>query len=201
MRFEEATYDETHQAIGQTDARSREADSRLIVQFTEESWHNKEKSAQEGRPIYEPRVYVMIMVPGDKDSVIHRPASEMDYARFPSQYQRYQNKQDQRHANGTPLRSVSFLTASQVKELEYFNVYTVEQLSNVPDVHAQKFMGIHKLKQLANDFLMAARDMAPLTALRAEMETKDAQLAAQSQAIEELKKQVKEMKAFLETED
>lgn len=196
MQFQEASFEETSMALdqqGRHDPRSREQDSKLVVMFTNKPWMDRAESAKAGRPIYVEKPYVMIMVPGDKDSIIDRPASQMDIDRFPTQYQRFLNKQDQKFGSGTPLTAVSFLTQAQAKELEFFNVYSVEQLANIPDVHAQKFMGFYRLKQLAEDFLKASREQAPLTAMREEMERKDAQLAAQQTAIDELKQQVKQL--------
>jgi hypothetical protein len=190
--FQEASFDETDMAMRRDqNPRSAEQDKHLIVLFTEEPWHDKSESAKQGRPIYTQRDFVLIMVPGDKDSVVKRPATQMDIDRFPMHYQRYKNKQEQRFGNGTPLRAVAFLSASQAKELEFFNVYTVEQLATIPDVHAQKFMGIHGLKKLANDYLTLAREQAPMTAMREEMEKKDQQIAAQAQAIDELGQRLK----------
>jgi hypothetical protein len=192
MRFEEASFDETHMAMQRDQSvRSSEQDKNLIVLFTEEPWHDKAESAKEGRPIYRQRDFVMIMVPGDKDSIVKRPATQIDIDRFPMHFQRYKNKQEQRFGSGTPLRAVAFLSASQAKELEFFNVYTVEQLAAIPDIHAQKFMGIHNLKKLANDYLTIAREQAPMTSMREEMEKKDQQIAAQAQAIEEMGQRLK----------
>ena len=189
--FGEATMEETQQAL--SNATVAQEDARLIVQFTQEPWHNKEKSAKEGRPIYDLRDYVMIMVPGDKDSIIHRPASQQDIDRFPVQFSRYKNKQEQRYGSGTPLKAVTFLNSAQAKELEYFNVFTVEQLAGMSDGNAQKFMGFQILRQAAQDFLAAAREAAPMTAMRAEMQTKDAQLEAQALAIADLQKRLQQL--------
>lgn len=189
--FGEATIEETELALG--NRTSSQEDARLIVQFTIEPWHDKAESAKQGRPIYSEREYVMIMVPGDKDSIIHRPASQMDIDRFPAQYQRFKNKAEQRYTSGTPLKAVTFLNSAQVKELEYFNVFTVEQLAGMSDANAQKFMGFSVLRQAANDFLTAAREQAPLTTMRAEMEQKDAQLKTQADAIADLQKRLKAM--------
>lgn len=192
MRLEEATLDMTELALN--NPKQQEADSRLLVQFSMEPWHNQEESAKQGRPIYDEIEFVMIMVPGDKDSIIHRPARAMERNRFALQYQRFKTKQSQTFGTGTPLRAVSFLKSNQVKELEYFNVYTVEQLAAMSDANAQQFMGMHRLRQMANDFLTASREAAPMTAMREEMAKKDEQLAAQAEAIKDLGQQIKEMR-------
>lgn len=192
MAREEASFDEMHMALSEQQGTS-EADKKLLVVFSIRPHHNQVKSAEQGRPIYEDRDYITIMVPGDKDSVIERPATDMDKARFRAQYRAFKDRQNQETVSGTPLRQVSFITASQAKEFEYFNIYTVEQLAGMPDSNAQRIMGAQRLKQLAADFLRAAESAAPLTAMREEMSQKDAQIAALVQSVETLKKQVAEL--------
>src|SRR5687767_106182 len=104
-----------------------EADKTLFVQFNLEPHQNQEKTAKEGRPIFEEREYIMIMVPGDKDSIVHRPAMESDKQRFWDRYDRWKRKIGDERGSGTPLKMVPWLNSSQVKELEYFNCYTLEQ--------------------------------------------------------------------------
>lgn len=162
-----------------------EADKALFVQFNLEPHQNMAKTALEGRPIFEEREYIMIMVPGDKDSIVHRPALDSDKRRFADRYDRWKQKVGHEVNTGTPLKMVPWLNSSQVKEMEYFNVYTLEQLAALSDTHAQKFIGINSLRQRAKDAVQAAKEAAPLSAIRAEIEAKDEQLAAALQAIKD----------------
>lgn len=191
----EASYEMTDQALGRS--QTDKADERLLVQFSMYPHPDKDESANQGRPVYKEIEYVMILVPGDKESIVHRPAWERDRQRFPRQYQAFRNKQQQEAVAGTPLRMVGFVTLGQIKELEYFNCYTVEQLANLPDAHASRFMGIQKLKQLATDYLNAAKETAPLTSMRAEMEKKDSQIAANEQAITEQARRIKALEELI----
>jgi hypothetical protein len=193
MRLTEATLEMTQNAFQQ----ENEADKRLLVQFSMFPVQDSAASAKEGRPIFKEVEYVMIMVPGDKQSVVHRRAEERDKFRFPKQYQAFLNKKSQETSNGTPLKAVTFLSLGQVKELEFFNVYTVEQLAEIPDAHASRFMGIQTLKQQAKDFLKAAREVAPLTAMRAELDKKENDLKAALHAIEEQGKRIKALEDAL----
>ncbi len=189
----EAPYDLTAAAFEKGD----KSDERLLVQFSMYPHPDRDATAKEGRPMFKEVLYVMIMVPGDKDSIVHRPAWEKDFQRFPRQYQAFQNKKAQESVAGTPLRSVGFLTLGQIKELEYFNCYTVEQLANMSDANTSKFIGIQKLKQLANDFLTAAKEAAPLTAIRAEIEKRENELAAANNAINEQSARIKALEALV----
>lgn len=193
MQLQEATLEMTSLAFD--DGKEAEADRKLLVVFSQRAWHDKAESAKQGRPIYKDRDFITIMVPGDKDTVIERPARETDIQRFHRQYDAYKRKVNQQAAAGTPLRLAPFVNESQVKELEYFNCHTVEQLADLTDGNAQGFMGIQVLKQKAQAYLKAASELAPITAMKAEIEKKDAELAAQAQAIKEMGERLKVLEA------
>jgi hypothetical protein len=183
MRIAEADYGLTAQAMGGRNAPN--PDDNLRVFFSMIPVEDKEATAKEGRPIFNEKEHITIMVPGDRDVMI-RQSWKKDHDRFPRQYQAFLNGKNQDAVSGTPLKLVTFLSASQVKELEFFNCMTVEQLANLPDAHAQKFMQLNKLKQLAKDYLQAAKETAPLTAMRAEMEDKDNRIATLERQVQEL---------------
>jgi hypothetical protein len=185
MQLATADYDLTAMAMD-PNARMREnPDSRLRVSFFMHPEQDMDRTAKEGRPIFLEKEYIQIMVPGERDVVV-RPAWSRDYERFPQQYQAFKNKQNQDAVSGTPLAVLTFLSKAQVKELEYFNCMTVEQLASMPDSTAQKFMQINKLKQLAKDYIQAAKETAPLTSMRAEMEDKDNRISVLERQISEL---------------
>lgn len=187
----ESTFEETQMAMTLDQSRTSEDDKRLLVVFSTRPWHDRVASTEAGRPIYRDRDFITIMVPGDKDSIIERPATDMDRQRFALQYTAFQQRKSQESVSGTPLKVVTFLTAAQAKELEYFNIFTVEQLAGIPDANAARVLGAQRLKQLAADFLKAATEQAPLTAMREEMEQKDAKITALEEAVRELSDQVK----------
>lgn len=184
----------TDQAMG---GRVDEADKRLRVNFSLFPQMNQAKSTAEGRPMYDEILYVTIMVPGERD-VVHRPAWEKDYSRFPMQYSAFLNKKDQDATSGTPLKLLTWLTSGQVKELEFFNCYTVEQLANLNDSSATKFMGIQALKRRANDYLTASKEAAPLLIIRAEIDKKDQELAASAQALAEQGARIKALEETIQ---
>lgn len=191
MQTAMAEYDLTAMAMD-PQARMREnPDNRLRVSFFMHPEQDMDQSAKEGRPIFVEKEYIQIMVPGERDVVV-RPAWQRDFDRFPQQYLAFKAKKDQDVVSGTPLNVLTFLSKAQVKELEYFNCVTVEQLASMPDSTAQKFMQINKLKQLAKDYLQAAKETAPLTAMRAEMDSKDNRISALERQVSDLVNALKE---------
>jgi hypothetical protein len=189
--MQEATYDLTAQAF---DRQPEKGDENLRVKFSNYPHFNQEKSNNEGRPIYDERCYVTIMVPGQQD-IVHRVAWRRDFERFPKQYQAYLNDKDQDAVSGTPLTALTWLHANQLKELEYFNVRTVEQLAGMADNITGKFMGLQSLKQRASDFIEQAKDSAQLTKMRSELEERDERIATMEAQQAEMAQAIKELRA------
>ena len=188
MQLAEAGFSMTENAMGDLSARFAK-DDHLFVKFHTQPLHNQKKSAEAGRPIYDDREYVSIMVPGDKCSIIDRPASPEDIQRFPKHYERFKtNAADQ--STGTPLEHWPSLTRSQVEEMKYFGVHTVEQLAGMADTQTQQFRGMNTLRTKAQQFLDAAADNAVNDRLNAELADRDNQIAALMQAVEDLKTKV-----------
>lgn len=190
--YTEADFDMTQQAFQQNGYTAD--DQRLHVKFSMQAHFSPSKSHDAQRPIYEDKEYVTIMVPGDKFNIVNRPVWDMDKQRFPTQYAAFKNGQAQ-EVIGTPLDTVTFVTAGQRAELAYFGVKTVEQLANMADSNAGKMMGVVGLKRRAIDWLEAAKGNEPMAKMRAELEERDAKLEAQTQALADLTALVKQMQA------
>lgn len=183
----EADYGLTAQALDPMNGQQVNHDARLRVTFGLFPEIDQEASVKEARPIFRDAEYIQIMVPGERD-IVHRKVWRRDLERFPMQYAAYKNRQNQDAVSGTPLKIVPWITSGQAKELEFFNCFTVEQLANMPDSTAAKFLQIQKLKQLAKDYLEAAQKAAPLVAMRAELDSRDNEIDA-------LKKQMADLMA------
>lgn len=173
MQLPEASYEMTATAY----TKEKEADASLYVHFYNDVLPDAAKSLEEGRAIYRETVFVMIMVPGDKYSIIKRPVQPRDIQRFGDRYNAFIKGHSQETSAGTPLHTVPWLTKALCKELEYLGCYTLENLAGMPDSTTQKFLAIQGLKQRARDAIAAAKEAAPLLALRTEIEKKDVELS------------------------
>lgn len=187
MRLQEADYSMTAQAMDPLSGIQANHDQRLKVTFGLFPEIDQAESEKEARPIFKDAEYIQIMVPGERD-IVHRKVWKRDIERFPLHYAAFKNKQSQDLVSGTPLKLMPWITGGQAKELEYFNCSTVEQLANMPDSLSSKFIQIQKLKQLAKDYLQAAKEQAPLVQMRAELDKRDNE-------IEVLKRQMAELMA------
>lgn len=167
----EASYEQTQQAM---EGNRHAGDEKLVVQFFMRPRKNSRKSKEAGRPIFEEREYIRIMVPGNKDSIVCRPVSDMERQRFARQYRDWQDRRnDAEQVEGTPLSEWPGVTRSQCEELAHFKVYTVEQLAGLSDTNTQGMMGIALIREKAKAYLEAAETEAAaeeIAALRSENE-------------------------------
>lgn len=175
----ESEYGTTELAMNQS---RFHGDQTLLVRFFMHPWQDKSESSEQGRPIYVEKPYIEIMQPGNKDSIIKRPASERDKQRFPEHWRKFQAREDQDTVTGTLLDEWPGVTRSQCEELKFLNVRTVEQLAEIADSNAQNIMGIAVLKQKAQRYLEASKEERATAAL-AEVKGENAELRAM---IEEL---------------
>jgi hypothetical protein len=174
----ESNYSETDLAMNNG---RYHGDNTLLVKFFMNPKINSAKSAEAGRPIFKEVPYIQIMQPGNKDSIIIRPATEMDKKRFAEHFRKFEAREDQEAIEGTLLDEWAGITRSQCEELKYLNIRTVEQLSTVSDSNSQGIMGIGFLKEKANKYLTDTAGDATaeaLSDLQAKYEALMAQMAA-----------------------
>ena len=164
MSLEEADMGMTNLAMAGANARYND-DDQLFVKFIMHPKQNTTKSKEAGRPIFEEVAYVNIMQPGNKDSIIMRPASQMDKHRFAEHWRRFEAREEQNPAEGTLLEEWPGVTRSMCEELKFFNVRTVEQLAGMSDSNSQNFMGIGFYKQKAQAYIDASDKNATVGAL------------------------------------
>jgi hypothetical protein len=160
-------------------------DHRLYVQFYQRAVQNHFRTAEEGRPIFDEKVFVKIIIPGDKNSVVDVAATDEYKARFAKQFERFKlNKQQAQ--DGTPLESVTWLSVGQVAELKALNIHTVDSLAVVPDQLAQRFMGAHELRRKAQAFIEAAAGEAATSKLASELAQRDSKIEALEAQLQQL---------------
>ena len=110
-----------------------QGDENLLVRFYMHPAKDSAASKEEGRPIFKEVPYVHIMQPGNKESIIHRKATDMDKQRFAEHFRKFEAREDQEALEGTPLIEWPGITRSQAEELKFYNVLTLEQLAAMSD--------------------------------------------------------------------
>lgn len=168
-------------------------DEKLYVRFYIYPVHDAVASAAEGRPIFKDAEWVHIQVPGDRNNIIQRPASEFDKMRFQARYEAFK-KNNQESTDGTALEQWPRITRAQVEELKYFGCRTVEQLANMSDVNASKFPGVGMLRTWARDYIDQAKSTAAASQMRAELDERDNRISAMEIAMAEMAETIKALK-------
>lgn len=147
--------------------RESEMDAQLLVRFFMKPKQDKKATEEAGRPIYKDVEHCEIRVRGNRDPQACRPATLRDKERFPRHYEAFK-KRVELPEEGTPLAEWPQISRSQVEELSFVNVKTVEQLVDVADTHISKIHGGYSLKQKAATWLESANDNAKLAKINRE---------------------------------
>ena len=158
---------------------------------------NEAKSASAGRPIFEDTEFVEIFASGNSTNIVRRPARHMDKERFRRQYEAFKaGTEDQ--LQGTPLHEVPWITRSQVEELAYLRIRTLEQLANVSDAACGKHVGLYDLKSKAQKALALAEGAAPMTELAKENEELKKRLNSQDDQMANMREQMDKLIALVQ---
>lgn len=152
----------------------------LHVEFYLEAVENPKESAKAGRPIFEDKEFVKVMIAGDPKNTFISPAhvrgtNGITYAeKFPEHYRLFKMDQDQQAASGTPLSEVPWLTAAKREELKALKIYTVEGLASLDgSLLARIGMGARELKTQAQAWI----DKASASVTQSELAKRDDEIA------------------------
>ena len=156
---------------------------KMAVFFHAVQVRNNFKSDAEKRPIFEERIFIKKLVPGDSTLIVDRPMREQDMEDFPIEWARFEQKKEQKVA-GTPIDAWTVVSDTQKAEFKALNIFTIDQFANLPDVAGDKIMGFNDLRSKARTFIMAAQDSQMMDKIRAEMDKK---LEAQEAELAELR--------------
>lgn len=136
---------------------------------------NKAKSRESGRPIYEEREYVEIIIPGSRNERPVRKVQEADKDRWPREYAAFQRNHEQTQ-EGTPLEQWPRMTRSRVYELKAVGVFSVEDLAALSDQNLANIgPDARELRDNAKAFL--GSDPGEVQELRARIEELEAENA------------------------
>ncbi len=135
----------------------------LLVKFFIHAVDLEYKSKEAGRPICEDREHVEIIPIGDPKTVTVREATEKDRQRFIQEYERFKRGEGERHV-GTPLTEWPAMRPSQIRQLNYLNIFTVDHLTQCDDQAMQRIgPAARELVASANAYIARAKDVSVTT--------------------------------------
>lgn len=164
---------------------------KMAVFFHAVQVQNNFKTMTEKRPIFEEKVFLKKLVPGDSTLVVDRPMREQDVEEYPIEWARFEQKKEQR-VSGTPIDVWSAISETQKAEFKALHIFTIDQFAQLADSVGNKIMGFNDLRDKARAFIAAAKDSAVFDKIRAET---DAKLAQQEEEMAQLRVLVEKLSA------
>lgn len=186
------TFDTDHNLF----TRQNAGDETLFVVFYLGIIQNEARTVEEGRAIFDDVECIRIIVPGDKNSVVDRPASKQDKQRFAKQYALFQQgaKEDEQ-VSGTRLSDWPYLSRAQAEELRYLGIKTVEQLATVRDDITARVPGLVGLKQHAAVWLAKATKSAEAAQFTKQLQEAQSGLASLQEVVKEQAARIEQLLA------
>ena len=164
---------------------------KMAVFFHTVQVQNNFKTMTEKRPIFEEKIFLKKLVPGDSTLVVDRPMREQDIEEYPIEWARFEQKKEQR-VSGTPIDVWSAISETQKAEFKALHIFTIDQFAQLADSVGNKIMGFNDLRDKARAFIAAAKDSAVFDKIRAETEAK---LAQQEEEMAQLRELVNQLSA------
>jgi hypothetical protein len=164
---------------------------KMAVFFHTVQVQNNFKTMTEKRPIFEEKIFLKKLVPGDSTLVVDRPMREQDIDEFPIEWARFEQKKEQK-ISGTPIDVWSVISETQKAEFKALHIFTIDQFAQLADSVGNKIMGFNDLRDKARAFIAAAKDSAVFDKIRAET---DAKLAQQEEEMAQLRELVNQLSA------
>ena len=164
---------------------------KMAVFFHTVQVQNNFKTMTEKRPIFEEKIFLKKLVPGDSTLVVDRPMREQDIEEYPIEWARFEQKKEQR-VSGTPIDVWSAISETQKAEFKALHIFTIDQCAQLADSVGNKIMGFNDLRDKARAFIAAAKDSAVFDKIRAET---DAKLAQQEEEMAQLRELVNQLTA------
>ena len=181
-----------NETAGWTDESFMESNrGKMAVFFHAVQVQNNFLTAQEKRPIFQERIFLKKLVPGDNTLTIDRPMREQDIEDYPVEWARFEQKKEATVA-GTPIEVWNAISETQKAEFKALNIFTIDQFAQLADIAGNKIMGFNDLREKARTFIAASQDSKIFDKIRAETDKK---LQAQDVEMAELRAMIAELKA------
>lgn len=143
--------------------------SNKLVRFSTEAVLDPVATEEAGTPKYKDVDYVEFLIPGDKYNRPKRPMNQGDRQELAAAYKAWKDGQSARQ-QGMPITELPGVAQSQVRELQYLNVHTVETLAQLPDNAATSIGSLFSLREKARNYLTHAKQGAEAEKIAKEKE-------------------------------
>lgn len=170
-------------------------DKSMVCRFYMRALHNAAKSKQEGRPVYEDKIFVIIHPPGERLNIVDREATDFDKRRWPAQWHQFQQNKVQQ-PDGTPIDLLYPDYPSVAAMLRAHGVATIEQCAALSGNAVDNMgMGSQRYVNAAKTYIQASAKGVQATQLRAQLEDRDREVRVLERKIEALTAEVENLRA------
>lgn len=154
--------------------RMRGDEDTCIPNFHYQVVQDEQKTAKEGKPVFEEIEMVEIIIPGnDRERPCFRVTQEY-IDRWPEPYRRFKEKLEKKMEDGYYLEEWPQITRSMAATLKHHHISTVEQLAKIPDANLMNIgPGILDLKYKAQKFVETMADEAVVQKMAEELKQRD----------------------------
>lgn len=168
----------------------------LLVRFFMDSKQLGFESEKRGHPVFKDVEMVSIIPLGDNRTELHKEVTDVERNRFKEEYAAFKAGEDGAKHVGLVLKEWPQITSSMVKTLNYFNIFTVEQLADIDDNAIQRVgMGTRDLVTKARAYLAQAKDTAATQRYAAENARLEGRIAELQDQITKLASKLSEKMA------
>lgn len=179
-------------------SRQHAGDDSLFVVFYMGTMQNEAKTIEAGRPIIDDVECVRIIIPGDRNHMIDRPADKADKMRFAKQYAMFkEGRKEDDQVSGTRLTEWPFLTRGQCEEFRYLGLVTVEQLADCRDDVVARVPGLAQLKRNAALWLDKAKGAADAAKTAKVLDTQASKISDLQKVVDDQAAALRELRAQL----
>jgi hypothetical protein len=148
------------------------------------------KSTAAGRPVYEEKVYVRIQEPGDRTTVVDRPATDADKRDYALQWAQFQQNKEQ-IPEGTPIDLLYPEHPAVAATLRANGVHTIEQCADLSGNAIDNIgMGCQRYVNDAQKYMKLSERGVKATEFRREIEDRDSKIRVLQQQVEQLSAEV-----------
>jgi hypothetical protein len=140
----------------------------VVARFYKGSIQNNFKTQEEGRPIFEERDMIDILIPGNPKLTVVDEVKPYHKERFPRQWAAYQLNNTDNHITGTPLAQWARVTPvmkDQLAAIGFLSVENVAQASDQSIASIGMAVGVspHTFREQAKNYLKLAADESTLS--------------------------------------
>jgi hypothetical protein len=163
--------------------------------FYNRSVHDPKASAEQGRPVYNDRIYVRVAPPGERLNVVDRPATRQDQHIWPIQWAQFEQNQEQT-PEGTPIDLLYPEKPAVASTLRANGVLTIEQCAVLSGNAIENIgMGSQTWVNQAQKYVAQSNKGVAITQFRKELEDRDGQIRVLTQQVNQLMTEIQSLRS------